>query len=236
MECYYVLMIVNEIIKYLKTYKNIKNVQGMARFGINPSIPVLGVSLPVLRKLAKKIGKNHNMAQQLWKTKIHEARLLAGLIENPKQITESQMDTWVKDFETWDLCDTVCGALFDKTPFAYKKVRQWATHKKEFTRRAAFALLAWLSVHDKKATDEKFIKFFPLLKKYATDERIYVRKAVNWALRQIGKRNSFLRIRALVLAEEVAKIDSKSARWIATDALHELRNPKIITMVAKRKL
>jgi len=206
----------------------------MVRFGIRPSIAVLGVSVPEIRKLAKKIGKNHVLAQQLWKTDIHEARIMAGLIEDPLAISESQMDDWVKDFETWDLCDTVCGSLFDKTPYAYKKVRQWAKSDEEFVRRASFALLAWLVVHDKNATDDKLMTFFPLIKKYATDDRNYVRKAVNWALRQIGKRNNILRLRAILLAEEIGKMDSKSARWIAVDAIRELKNPKIIEMVAKR--
>lgn len=224
----------SEVIAFLKASGSKRNVQGMERFGIKPSIEVLGVSLPDMRKLAKRIGKNHVLAQQLWKTGIHEGRTMAGLIEDPQEISEQQMDDWVNDFETWDLCDTVCGSLFDKTPFAYKKVRQWAKSSEEFVRRAGFALLAWLAVHDKRATNDDFVKFFPLIKKYATDDRNYVRKAVNWALRQIGKRNGTLRLQALLLAEEIGKIDSRAARWIAADAIRELKNPKIVAMVAKR--
>ena len=208
----------------------------MARFGITPAIPVLGVSLPELRKLARELGKDHVLANKLWDTKIHEARTLAALVEDPKQVTAKQMNAWVRDFQTWDLCDTVCGTLFDKTPYAYQKVMQWSARKEEFVKRAAFALIAWLAVHDKKADDNKFIKLFPIIKKCATDDRNYVRKAVNWALRQIGKRNGNLRLQAIKLVKEISKIDSKAARWIAADALRELNDPKIISMVAKRRL
>lgn len=206
----------------------------MARFGIKPKIRVLGVPLPELRKLAKKIGKNHALAIRLWNAEIHEARLLAAFVEDPKLITGEQMDAWTDSFETWDLCDTVCGSLFDKTRFAYKKVRQWAKSDKEFVRRAGFVLLAWLAVHDKEATDEKFTNYFSLIKKHSADDRLYVRKAVNWALRQIGKRNGALRLRAIVLAEEIGGTGAKSARWIAGDAIRELKTPKVISLVAKR--
>jgi 3-methyladenine DNA glycosylase AlkD len=227
-------MKISDIIAFLETRGSSKNVQGMARFGIKPSIMVLGVSLPIMRKLAKKIGKNHVLAQQLWKSEIHEARILAVFVEDPSVISEQQMDDWASDFETWDLCDTACGSLFDKTPFAFKKVKQWMKSNDEFVRRASFALLAWLAVHDKNAMNDKFVKFFPLMKKYATDDRKYVCKAVNWALRQIGKRNSALRLKAIALAEEISKLDSRTARWIAVDAIRELRNPKIVAMVAKK--
>lgn len=224
-----------EIISYLEKRSNPKNVAGMARFGITPSIPVLGVSMPELRKLAKKIGKNHALALRLWDSRIHEGRILAAFTEDVKELDAAQADRWTADFETWDLCDTVCGSLFAKMPFAYKKVRQWAKDEKEFTRRAAFALLAWLAVHDKQASNADFIRLFVLLKKYATDERKYVYKAVNWALRQVGKRNNKLRIEAIRVAKEIRDLDTKSASWIAADALRELTNPKIIGMVAKRK-
>ncbi|MCX6759734.1 MAG: DNA alkylation repair protein, partial [Candidatus Nealsonbacteria bacterium] len=164
-----------------------KNLEGMARFGIRPKTKVLCISMPNLRKLAKKIGKDHNLAIKLWDLKIHDARILAGLIDEPDKVTEAQMDKWVNDFDSWDICDSVCGNLFDKTKFAYKKIGQWAKREEEYVKRTPFTLLAWLSVHDKDAKDEKFIKYFPIIKKAATDDRNFVKKAVNWAIRQIGK-------------------------------------------------
>jgi 3-methyladenine DNA glycosylase AlkD len=211
-----------EIISLLKKHRNPKNVAGMARFGINTK-NTLGISIPFLRSLAKKIGKDHQLASQLWRTKIHEARLLAGFIGDPKLVTAKQMDSWVKDFDSWDICDQVCSNLFDQTPFAHQKAVQWAKRREEFVRRAGFVMMAALSVHDKKASDGKFLKFFPLIEKYSTDERNFVRKAVNWALRQMGKRkNSKLKKPALALAAKLSKSVSASARWIGKDAYREL--------------
>ncbi|MDD5593712.1 MAG: DNA alkylation repair protein [Candidatus Margulisbacteria bacterium] len=215
-------MNLNKIISLLKKHANPKNAAGMARFGINPK-NTLGISIPILRDLAKKIGKDHKLAQQLWKTKIHEARLLAGFIEDYKLITQKQMESWVKDFDSWDICDQVCSNLFDKTPVAYQKAGQWARDKREFVRRAGFVMMACLAVHDKKAPDEKFLQFFPLIEKYSTDERNFVKKAVNWALRQMGKRrNSDLKKPAIVLAKKLSASESTSARWIGKDAFREL--------------
>lgn len=215
-----------EIIKKLKSLANPKNVEGMARFGINPN-NTLGVSVPAVRDIAKKIGKNHKLAKQLWDSKIHEARLLAGFIDIPEEVTEKQMEKWVKDFDSWDICDQLCGNLFDKTPFAYKKTFEWSKRKEEFVKRAGFVLMAVLSVHDKKAEDKKFEKFFSLIKKHSIDERNFVKKAVNWALRQIGKRNINLNKKAVKIAKEIKKINSKSAKWIALDALRELTDDKV---------
>lgn len=215
-----------EVIVLLKKHANPNNVAGMARFGINPK-NTLGIGIPYLRELAKKIGKNHQLAQQLWKTKIHEARLLAGFIDDHKLVTVKQMESWVKDFDSWDICDQVCSTLFDKTPYAYPKAKQWAKRKEEFVRRAGFVMMACLAVHDKKAPDKKLQQFFPLIEKYSTDERNFVKKAVNWALRQIGKRrNSKLRKPALALSAKLSKADSPSARWIGKDAFRELKNLK----------
>ena len=215
-----------EIIKKLKSLANPKNVEGMARFGINPN-NTLGISVYVVRNIAKKIGKNHKLAKQLWDSKIHEARLLAGFIDIPEKVTEKQMEGWVKDFDSWDICDQLCGNLFDKTPFAYKKTFEWSKRKEEFVKRAGFVLMASLSVHDKKAEDKKFEKFFPLIKKHSIDERNFVRKAINWALRQTGKRNINLNKKAIKIAKEIKKTDSKSAKWIASDALRELTSDKV---------
>jgi len=210
-----------ETIAQLKKNSNQKDREGMARFGINPKY-ALGVRVPVLRALAKKIGKNHKLAKELWETKIHEARILASMIEEPKRVTPRQMEQWVKEFNSWDLCDQCCMNLFGKLPIAWKKAKEWPKRKEEFVRRAGFALMACLAVHDKKTKDEYFIKFFPLIKKYSIDDRNFVKKAVNWALRQIGKRNQNLNRPAIKLAKEIAKIDSKCDKWIAKDAIREL--------------
>jgi 3-methyladenine DNA glycosylase AlkD len=199
-------MTYQDIIKLLKSHSNPKNVAGMARFGIN-SKNTLGISMPFLRNLGKKIGKDHNLALKLWQSKIHEAMILAVLIDDPKLVTEKQMDSWVKDFDSWDVCDQACLNLFDKTEFAWDKVIEWSKRKEEFVKRAGFALMAVLAVHDKKAKDEQFIKLFPIIKRESTDERNFVKKAVNWALRQIGKRNANLNKQALKIAEEILKIN-----------------------------
>jgi len=218
-------MKLNDVVKELKSMANPKNVKGMARFGIN-SVNTLGISIYDLRPMAKRLGKDHELAYQLWSTGIHEARLLAGFIDEPDKVTEPQMEHWVKDFDSWDVTDQVCSNLFDKTRFAYKKAFEWSGREEEFVKRAGFVLMAALSVHDKKAPDKDFEKFFPIIKHEATDERNYVKKAVNWALRQIGKRNKALNKAAVKVAKEVRKIDSKSARWIASDALRELTSEK----------
>lgn len=193
----------------------------MARFGINPKY-ALGVRIPFLRSLAKKIGKDHKLAQDLWRSKIHEARILASMIDEPKKVTERQMEEWVREFNSWDLCDQCCMNLFDKLSISWKKAIEWAERKEEFIRRAGFTLMACLAWHDKKAKDKDFIKFLPVLKKYSTDERNFVKKAVNWALRQIGKRNLSLKKEVIKTAKEIRKINSKSAKWIANDAIREL--------------
>ena len=219
-------MEIKEIISLLKSKSNPRNLEGMSRFGINTS-KAFGIPIPVLRDLAKKIGKNHKLALSLWKTGYHEARILACYLDEPALVTEKQMDSWVKDFDSWDVCDQCCGNLFDKTEFAYKKAVQWTKSAHEYSRRAGFVMIASLAVHDKKADDSKFIKFLPLIKKYSTDERNFVKKAVNWALRQIGKRNASLNKAAIVCANEILLIDNKAARWIAKDALRELKSDAV---------
>ena len=215
-----------EIIERIKSLANPKNVEGMAWFGINPG-NTYGVSIPVLRKMAREIGKDHELALELWASGIHEARLLACFIDRPDMVTEEQMESWVKDFDSWDVCDQCCSNLFDRTPVAHKKAVTWCEREEEFVRRAGFVLMACLAVHDKKAPDEAFIKFLPLMKKYAADERNFVKKAVNWALRQVGKRNLKLNEAAIKTAGEIKQIDSKSARWIASDAIRELTGEKV---------
>ncbi len=221
-----------EIIAQLKKHSNPKDKEGMARFGINPKY-TMGVRVPVLRDLVKKIGKNHKLAQDLWKTKIHEVRILACMIADPKKVTEKQMGQWVKEFNSWDLCDQCCMNLFDKTPIAWEKAIEWAKRDEEFVRRAGFALMACLAWHDKGAKDKDFINFFPVIKKYSTDQRNFVRKAVNWALRQIGKRNFNLNRKAIKIAKDIQRINSRSAKWIASDAIRELTSEKIQKMLRK---
>ena len=216
-------MTYEEIIKDLKSQKRPKNIAGMARFGINPK-GTLGISIPYLRNLAKKIGKDHTLADKLWKSGIHEAKILAAFIDELKKVTEKQAEVWVKDFDSWDICDMVCSNLLDQTPFAYKKAFEWSKRQEEFVKRAGFVLMAALAVHDKKIDDKRLIKFLPVILREATDERNFVKKAINWALRQIGKRNSNLKKEAIQTAEAILKIypDSKSAKWIAKDTIREL--------------
>ena len=211
-----------EVLAELKKFANPANVKGMARFGIN-STNTLGVSIPTVRGIAKPHRLDHALALELWESGIHEARILAAFVDDPKQITESQMETWVKDFDSWDVCDQVCSGLFDKIPLAYRKAVQWSKRPEEFVKRAGFVLMACLAVHEKKSGDEAFENFLPIIIREATDDRNFVRKAVNWALRQIGKRNSRLRAKAMKVAEELSESDSKSARWIGKDALRELK-------------
>jgi len=213
-----------EILRKLKSLCDPKAVEGMARFGINPE-NTYGVSVPNLRMMAKEIGRNHVLAQQLWSSGVHEARILASMIDVPEKVTERQMETWVKDFDSWDVCDQCCSNLFDKTEFAYRKAVEWSKRNGEFVKRAGFVLMAVLSVHDKKANDAEFLKFLPIIERESVDDRNFVKKAVNWALRQIGKRNVNLNKEAIKAAREIQRLDSKSARWIAADALGELTSP-----------
>src|SRR5659263_172257 len=214
-------MEIDDIIIRLKSLSNPKSVEGMARYGINPE-KTLGVSIPILRKMAKEIGRSHVLAQQLWDTGIHEARILGGMIDEPEKVDESQMEQWVRDFDSWDVCDQCCMNLFDRTGSAYQKAIEWSGREEEFVKRAGFALMAVLAFHDKKASDAGFLKFFHAIEKESVDGRNYVKKAVNWALRQIGKRNITLNTLAIETAKNIQKIDSKVARWIAADALREL--------------
>ncbi len=215
-------MTYSEIITELKSLANPDNVAGMARFGISPR-GTLGVSIPALRKMAKRVGKNHDLALKLWESRIHEARLLAGFIDDPAMVTEAQMEAWAKDFDSWDVVDQVCSNLFDRTSFAYQKAMEWSGREEEFVKRAGFVLMAALAVHDKKAADETFLRFLPVIKRESDDDRNFVKKAVNWALRQIGKRNPRLLKAAMATAREIQKIDSRAARWIAADTLRELQ-------------
>jgi 3-methyladenine DNA glycosylase AlkD len=216
----------SDILDKLKALSDPKAVEGMARFGINPE-NTYGVSIPNLRKIARETGKNHALAQELWASGIHEARILASMIDDPRMATEEQLEIWVKDFDSWDVCDQCCINLFDKTGFAYRKAVEWSERDEEFVKRAGFVLMARLAVCDKKAANNQFEVFLPIIRREASDNRNYVKKAVNWALRQIGKRNTDLNRKAIETAEEIQKTDSRSARWIASDAIRELTSASV---------
>ncbi len=196
----------------------------MARFGIATDRALGGSSIPYLRWLAKRLGKDHRLAAELWASRIHEARILAGLVDDPAAVTEEQMEAWAAEFDSWDVVDGVCGSLFDKTPFAYSKAVEWSSRREEFVKRAAFALMAMLAVHDKQAEDGNFERFLPIIERESGDPRNIVRKAVNWALRQIGKRNLALNAKAIATAVRIQESGVRSAKWVASDALRELRS------------
>lgn len=230
-------MTLDEIIKKLESLENPANIAGMARFGIVTK-KAFGISAPVLKNLAKDIKNlakdRHKLALELWETEIHEARAIAYLIDDAKEVTPEQMDDWVKDFDNWAICDSTCGTLFCKTEFAYKKVFEWSEREEEFIKRAGIGLMAWLAVHDKKADDSQIAQFLPILENKADDERNFIKKAVNWSLRQIGKRNLNLNKLAIETAEKIKLQNTKSARWIAADALRELNDEKIQEKLLKK--
>jgi 3-methyladenine DNA glycosylase AlkD len=217
---------VEDVLKKLRARARADRLEGMTRYGMSAE-QRLGVSVPDMRKMAKEVGKNHTLALELWRTGIPEAKIVAAMIDEPEKVTEKQMEEWVKDIDSWDICDQVCMNLFEKTPFAWQKIIDWSDRKEEFVKRAAFALIACLAWHDKKTEDEKFIQLFPVIKRGATDERNFVKKAVNWALRNIGKRNPDLNKAALKAAKEIQRIDSKTARWIASNAIKELESEAV---------
>lgn len=210
-----------EAIAHLRSLGSERNREGMARFGINVE-RALGVSVTELRKFARPYRRNHRLALDLWKSGIHEARILASIVDDPAEVTERQLDSWVRAFDSWDLCDQCCLNLFVKTDFAPAKAVEWSRREEEFVKRAGFALMAALAVHRKDAPDEMFIPLLERIREESHDNRNFVRKAVNWALRQIGKRNGALKIAAVETARQIASADSKAARWIAADALREL--------------
>jgi 3-methyladenine DNA glycosylase AlkD len=212
----------NDILKRLRAAGSAANVVGMARYGIRPA-KAYGVATPVIRSIAKELRNNPDLASALWSTNVLEARMLATMIADPLQIPEEEVERWVREFDCWSVCDSACIGLLWKTPFAWRKVREWSRREPEYERRAAFALLAGLAVHDKKASDKQFRAALRLISKAAGDERNFVKKAVNWALRQIGKRNTGLREAAIDTAESLIATESRSARWIGHDALRELR-------------
>jgi 3-methyladenine DNA glycosylase AlkD len=223
---------VGDVIERLESMSKPENREGMSRFGIKTE-KAFGISMPELRKLAKDIDTDHGLALELWDTGYHEAQILAALIDDPRLVTEGQMDKWAAAFDSWDVCDQCCMNLFDKTQFSYGKALAWSRDDREFVRRAGFALMASLAIHDKKAPDTVFELFFPFIVLCSTDDRNYVKKSVNWALRQIGKRNAELNKKAIAASKEIQGLDSKTARWIAADALRELQNDTTRKKISK---
>jgi 3-methyladenine DNA glycosylase AlkD len=206
----------------------------MERFGIQTSM-ALGASIPQLRILAKKTRTDHELAQKLWKTGIHEARILASMLDDPSKVSEDQMERWARDFDSWDVVDGCCGNLFDKTEFAIRKAHEWSKRKEEYVKRAGFVLMAEMAVHDKDLSIKTFLDFLPIIVREASDERNFVKKAVNWALRQIGKRNANLNTAAIKTCWQIKDSGSRAGKWIAADALRELTSAPVKNKLANKK-
>ena len=217
---------VKDVLDKLQSKARPEQLQGMAKYGMTVE-QRLGVSVPDMRKLAKEIGRDHKLALDLWRTGIAEAKIVAAMVGDPDKLTEEQMEDWVTGINSWDVCDQVCMNLFEKNRLAWKKIVDWSEREDEFVKRTAFSLIACLAWHDKKASDDKFIEVLPVIIRGATDERNFVKKAVSWALRNIGKRNLDLNKAAIDTAKEIKRLDSKAARWVASDTLRELESEAI---------
>lgn len=224
---------VRQTLARLKRLGSRKNRDGMARYGL-VSKHVFGISVGTLRSIAKQLGKDHAFALALWKTGWYEARMLAAFVDEPAAVTPAQMDRWCRDFDNWGICDTTCFALFDQTPHAFAKIRQWAPRHEEFVRRASFALLASVALHDRTSEDGAFVKCLPLIARAADDDRNFVKKGVSWALRSVGSRSIALHRQSIALAKRLAASDSSAARWIGRDALRDLERPLVARRVAKK--
>lgn len=222
-----------KILAWLERRGTKKNRDGMARFAI-VAPKAFGVSMATMKALVKKTPRNHDLALALWASGWHEARMLAALLDEPARVTPAQMDAWAKSFNNWADCDTACFALFDRTPHAFKKVQQWAKRREEFVKRGAFALLASLALHDRKTNNAEFLRCLPLIEAAASDDRNFVKKGVNWALRAVGERNSPLHAPVVKLAARLANSEASSARWIGKDALRQLKSPASIKRLAMR--
>ena len=215
-----------EIVAHLRTLASPRDAEGQRRFGITPGDELLGIRAPVLREIARAHRRDHALALALWATGIHEARIIAALVDDPKAVERGQMERWARDCDNWAATDACCCVLFDRTPYAIEKAHAWSRRRAEFVKRSGFVLMAGLAVHRKELPDAVFLDFLPVIRREAVDERNFVKKAVNWALRQIGKRNPRLRRAAIAEAKRIHKLPSPSARWIAADALRELTRTK----------
>jgi len=224
----------DRIMSRLQSLANPEALAGMARFGITPR-GAYGVAVPELRKIAGETGVSHPLAIRLWESGIHEARILASMIDSPAEVTSAQMEKWAREFDSWDICDQCCSNLFDKTRFAYRKAAEWGQREEEFVKRAGFVLMAALAVHDKRTRDDEFVRFLGMIEARATDDRNFVKKAINWALRQIGKRNPRLNQEAVAAAKRIQQMPSPAAKWIASDALRELTSEAVRRRLQVRK-
>lgn len=224
----------DEVLAWLEKRGTQRTVAGMARYGIEAE-RAFGVPMGTLLSLSKRLGKDHALATALWESGCYEARLLAALIGEPERVTRRQMNAWAASFENWADCDTVCFKLWDRTPFAWEKARQWATSPRELVKRGGFVLMACLALHDKAASDKRFVDFLPLVEKGARDERNFVKKGVSWALRSIGRRNAALNAAAVAVAGRLASSEETAPRWIGKDALRDVTNPKVRARLASPK-
>ncbi len=210
------------IVAELRARRNDRDAAGQRRFGIRPAGEHLGIRAPVLREIALRHRRDHTLAADLWVTGIHEARIVAALVDDPGKVTRRQMDAWARACDNWGATDACCCLLFDRTPYAVERAHRWSARREEYVKRCGFVLMAGLAVHRKELPDDVFLRFLPVIRREAGDGRNFVKKAVNWALRQIGKRNPRLRRAAIATARDLRSQDSASARWIAADALREL--------------
>ena len=225
---------VADALAWLERHASKATRNGMARYAI-PSDHALGAGMRDIQALAKTLGHNHALASALWNTGVYEARMLTAYVADPVLVTPAQMDGWAREFDNWATCDTLCFVLFDRTPHAWRKVEQWSTRRDEFVRRAAFALLASMALHHKHSDDAPFRASLAWIERAADDERNFVKKAVNWALRSIGRRNAALHGDAVALAQRLAASSAAHTRWIGKDALRELRNPKTVARLAPKQ-
>jgi 3-methyladenine DNA glycosylase AlkD len=229
----------DQLLKWLNDQGSRRVVNGMSRYGIETKVHVLGVPMGTMFALGKRLHREldgptrHGLALELWANKGYEARIMASLIDDPKLITRTQMNTWVGDFDNWAICDTVCFKLFDQSQFAFERAMQWVKSPKEFIKRTGFVMMACLAAHDKTASDTKFIAMLPIIERGASDERNFVKKGVSWALRMIGRRNTALRKAALPVARRLAQSEEPSCRWVGKDALREFNKMKTKTRAAR---
>jgi 3-methyladenine DNA glycosylase AlkD len=224
---------VRAALAWLERHGTRRTREGMARYGIVAD-KAFGVPVGSIQQLGKRLGRDHNLAAALWETGWYEARMLCAYVDEPDRVTAAQMDRWARDFDNWGICDTVCFALFDRTPHAWKKVAQWSRRRDEFVKRAAFALLASLGVHDKVTGDAPFMRSLRLIERAAFDERNFVKKGVSWALRVVGRRSQVLHEAAVELAGQLAESSDAGARWVGKDARRELTSTKVRALMARR--
>ncbi len=225
---------VRDALAWLEQKRTARDLANLARFGITARNP-LGVSMTNMQAVAKRLGRSHELAEGLWKTGVYEARMITSFVDEPARVTPTQMDRWCRDFDNWAICDTLCFHLFDRTPHAWAKIEQWSALKGEHQKRAAFALLASVALHDRTAPDAPFVKSLRLIERAATDERNFVKKGVNWALRGVGRRNAALNKAAVAVARRLADSPEAAPRWVGKDALRELTSPAVTKRLAARR-